>query len=118
MSKQTWSHIADEGTFDNVGMFNSVDLNVYDTALNTLQIYTFQNSESSGNKFYRNLTLVDTGTAVEPTLGNDGRVGASLGTASDFYNGLIYEIIVYRGTELTTQQRERVINYLKTKYGI
>lgn len=60
-------------------------------------------------------TAVQTGVSVSNN--NILRVGATPALGADYFNGEIYEIIVYN-TNLSDTQKNLVESYLRTKYGL
>lgn len=98
---------------------NGTTWSFFDTAQSGLQIYTYYNSLGVNNSYlYRDGTLVspqDDGLGV--TLESPMAIGSRSDTIDGFYEGDIYEIAIY-SAPLTADDRNAVVNYLKTKYGI
>lgn len=117
-----YAHKVDNTTDTEAGVFYVAGASVvaFGNAQSGLQQLTFISSPT-GATLYRNTALVSSGSigTISVTTLTGGTIGAEplSGSGIHYYNGLIYEVLIYDGV-LSTDQRTNIEQYLLTKYGL
>jgi hypothetical protein len=115
-----FAHIDGEATFeDDNGILRGTTWGRFTDAISGLQRLHFESATGTGMRLWRNnvsqtLTGGSTGNSA---IGGDISIASDNSGTGAYFNGLIYEIILYNRV-LTTTERDRIDQYFVEKYDL